>query len=284
MLRAQSSAVSRLFLDAGSEPPQIRWSPRRFALGHPMLERLMAVTADLSFGKGCLTRETVIAQVLSQPDLADWLMHVEAETPSGPFIYRHYGKGIAETRGLDMTGQATDAFAGHIGLFFTALYHACARRAEPVLSVHQPPQLVFVQQWRRLTLPICRMSRGTCGSGDVQGFLTMAIPENELRAGMEIIPDPVLILDRDQKVLFANRAAREAFDGGRTGPWNRDLFAYAGMTLSTEMSPEDLIGAAMVDERHDLRVARSVIKDLRTTISATMHRGRALYVLVVRID
>ncbi|MEM1362628.1 MAG: PAS domain-containing protein [Pseudomonadota bacterium] len=284
LLPSRQDPVALLFNDAGFEPPTLTWSPTRSALRHPLLKRFYDVVEKQERQNQCLLAETITEDLLGLHDLGNWFIYLEAETPEGPFRYRSYGQAVAQTYGHDMTGKTTLDFPEHIGVFFSALYYACAMRREPVLAIHEPPNEVFVQFWHRLTVPVCATKSIGKIESPITGFLTLAIPESDLRAGMELMPDPVMVADAEGIVRFANRKAREAFDGGCSGPWDRTVFDYSGLDLTLDQSPEDLIRRDMIDERRVLRLDQTTLRDVRVTVSAARHRGAALYVIVIRID
>lgn len=284
LLPSRQDPVARLFNDQGFEAPNLTWSPARSALRPALLKRFFDVAEKLERQDQCLLAEAITDDLLGLHDIGNWLIYLRAETPEGPYIYTHYGEGVAQTYGQDQTGKTTSDFPNHIGPYFSALYYACAIRREPVLAVHEPPNEVFVQLWHRLTFPVCASKSIGENQSPIVGFLTLAIPESDLRAGMELMPDPVMVADANGIVRFANRKAREAFDGGCNGPWDRTLFDYAGLDLTLEQSPEKLIHKNMIDERRVLRIDQTMLRDVRLTVSAARHRGVALYVIVIRID
>ena len=209
--------------------------------------------------------------------LKDWLMLIE-RADDGGYRYVHYGSAIAEQSQRDMTGQTTRSFGGHITVFFEGLYKAACARREWALSEHEPPQELFVRSWRRLIVPLFGPDGDT-----VTRFAVLNVPENELRAGLELMPDPVFVAAPNEDVLYANQAAQRMFE--LTPPQIRGatLRQLTGISLEDQPSAVDLLVNQTVNDSVQLTLNGGIAERLVMTVSATEHRGKALYVVVMRL-
>ncbi|MEN0002413.1 MAG: hypothetical protein AAF940_16170, partial [Pseudomonadota bacterium] len=127
-----------------------------------------------------------------------WVMVLEPVPEQSDFRYLKYGTEIAAMFGRDMTGHCTSEIGGHISDFFVALYAAVIIRKQSVLSVHEPPSGVFATVWRRLIYPLLDEN------GEVHMIAAVNVPDNELSAGLEALPDPALVTRQDGVLMYAN--------------------------------------------------------------------------------
>lgn len=251
--------------------PRVIWSPEARFFGSPVIRSFAEVCDVLGEPGGGIPEAGFGLDAFDGLDR--WLMVLERQGEH--FRYLHYGSEIRDHYGSDMTGRTTADFGGYISLFFEALYHATIVRGERVLSEHEPPRRVFVRAWRRLIVPLI-------GSDEqVMGFVAANVPDNELRAGLEMIVDPVIVTDRDGEVQYVNAAAQQFF---RIAPGPlRSLKAMTGLELDGLKPPEVLLARREVIERLELFEHKSGLMDrVALSISAAEHRGRAYYVTQVR--
>ena len=264
-----------LFAQHDAPTPIVKWDPLPHDMRHPLIARFDHICGELLHTDGRILQEDFDFQRFAS--LHDWIMLVDVETGGHDFRYLHYGKGIAEHFGRDMTGRRTSEFGGHIGVFFTALYIAVVRRKERVLSEHEPPRRIFVRTWRRLIVPLIGRD------GTVARIAAINLPENELRAGLEIIPDPVFVVDEDGAVRFANPAARTLSPQVRKGGYGGQLSDRCGIEIGVTMTPLEMVETAQVDNRLcRLRVGKAIADDFVVTVSATIHSDQAFYVVMIR--
>ncbi len=269
-------ALRDLFAAQGARAPLIHWSPRPQDLNNPAIQ---------GFAKTCramtdATRPMACADYrfdAFEPHTS-WMMVLEVEDSGTAFRYSHYGEGIARVRGLSMLGQTTADFGGHIGRFFTATYRAMVQRREWLLTDHVPPKEVFARVWERLIVPVVDES------GTVARFVAMNVPDNDLRAGLEIVPDAVMVLDADQIVRYANTAARRMFDRNRYPSQDLSLFDYAGIDLQLDQPPGDLVHSRAVQDRVCLAARDNILQDFLVTISGARLWGHDFYVITLRQD
>lgn len=273
LMPGQSDALSRLFSAHGAPGPRILWSPRTEDLPSPILRRFSLAAAAMAGDDGKLRADKFDPGTLG--GLAGWTMVLERDGDT--YRYRYYGENIAGFYGRDMTGETTAAFSGHIGQFFEALYTAAAARGESVFSEHEPPADVFVRVWRRIIVPLF-----DAAGAQVTGFAVANVPDNELRAGLELMVDPVLVMDAEQVVYFANRAAQKMFGLGDVGPGGATLRQLTALDITPTASPGDMLADQLVDDTLQLTLRGGIAERLVTTISAAEHRGIAFYVVVLR--
>jgi len=268
--------LNALFRKSGGRAPRILWSPQRQDLNTPLIRQFAAILDTLAPDSTHIRQADF--QMVQFASLQDWLMLVDVEDGGARFRYGHYGAGIAEVFGRSMLGRTSDEFDSHISRFFNAIYRAALARKTRVLTRHEPPKQVFARAWERLIVPLFD------SNGDVTQFAVLNVPDNELRPGLEIIPDPVLIVDEQQIVRFANRAAREIFERPVSAmPGTKmDLFTFAGVDLDIPHSPEEFIQSKAIHDVVSLVLCGTLIQRFMLTISATNQRDHAFYVITLR--
>lgn len=274
LLEHDTSGVEKLFATANGPAPVLIWSPDTRIAGNSLLDRFVAICNQLADGRTAIPRHAFSLHAFA--GMQDWLMLLTADPDNAGYRYDHYGTGISNTYGKDMTGASTRDFPGHIGTFFTAVYRAVTERKLRLLTIHQPPNQVFVTNWRRMIIPL------STPVGDIDGFIVMNTPENQLRAGLEILPLSVLILDADMGVCYANKVARQTFDQGHFGPWNRSLFEYAGLDLLIGQTPGDILLQGVVQTTLCRHLMHQRIGAYEATVSAALHHDTAFYVVLLQ--
>lgn len=275
LARSNLDGLSKLFTSAGARTPRIVWSPSEQEFRHPLISRFAHICGEhlktdgrIRIGDFDLTRFDAIR---------NWVMTLDVIDPAGEFAFGHFGQDIAKNYGSDMTGRPLSALAPHIGLFYTALYRAACLRKEPFFSEHEPPRQIFVQSWLRLIVPVFDRT------DTVVKFVALNYPENSFRAGLEIVPDPVLVADEQMIVRFANERARRTFGEphSRTGP--KELVRLIGADLRPERSPAEMFDHDIVENRVvPLRIGNGLADDFLITINAMRYAGSAFYVVMIR--
>lgn len=273
LMPGRGDPLRRLFHMHGAREPSVIWSPRPEHLAHSALQRFRNVCETMRGKDGLLRARDFDLERFG--GLQDWMMLV-APDPEG-YRYLHYGAGIADHYGRDMTGRTTADIGGHIQRFFEAVYKAAEKLLEPVLTEHEPPASVFVRSWRRLIVPFTDESGKT-----VDFFAVINLPENELRAGLDLVADPVFVLDADRVVHYANVAARRSFALAAGRPPGPTLAQLTGIDLGRLPPPETLFTDDRLDERVELSLDAGVTERRRITVSAAAHRRRLFYVVVIR--
>lgn len=276
LIRGSVVEVEWTFTLANAGPPEIIWSPHRRQLRNPLIERFYDHCRQLLRPDGCLHWKDV--DLADMGGISQWMMLLKKTPEPGIYTYLHYGAGIAGHYARDMTGKTTEMFGEHISQFFSAVYEASRSRREWVLTEHEPPSRVFVFRWRRLIVPLVDESR------EISGFLAINIPENALRAGLDVVPDPVFVTDGAQQVQYSNTAARRAFDGSASAHVGKTLANIIGKPLQIERSPREMYETGdVVDEIGILNVGSTVSDRFMLTVSGFSHEGRSFYIVIVRM-
>ena len=262
-----------LFNSAGFAAPRVTWSPGRHELRHPAQGRFAAICDRMRDATGHVTERNFDLGKFGS--LVDRMMVL---VPDGAhYRYVHYGREIARHYGRDPTGGSTADFPAHITRFFDLVYQAASERREWVLTEHEPPTPVFVRLWRRLIVPVMVVS-----GERVVRFVALNLAENELRSGLELLPDPVFVTDGERAVLFANSAARKEFglpDLHLSGPRLGEL---AGLMPERLPPTEEMLARQLVERCRVVRERAGMHDFYEVSVSAAEHRCGALYVVVLR--
>ena len=266
-------AVRRLFNEAGARAPEVIWTPSSIEVRNPLLKQFQDIC------KGYKVDGRVPASAVRLEDfggLTEWLMLLEPVDGGSDFKYLAYGSSVAESFGSDMTGHRASEFGGHISSFFIGLYCAVLREKRCVYSEHEPPRNVFVRLWQRMIVPLFDES------GEVAQILVLNVPDNELRVGLELMVDPVFVLREDEKLVYANRAARSLFRLPQ-GAVRGTLEEATGIPLEVGISPTDMLSQHKIEDSVRLTIRDAIVERLVMTVSATQHRDEAFYVVVMRL-
>ena len=269
-----NDTIRELFNDAGARAPEVIWTPGTADVRNPLLKQFQAIV------KGYKIDGRVPAKSVRLEDfggLTEWLMLLEPVDGGADFRYLAYGSSIAESFGTDMTGRLTSEFGGHIATFFLGLYRAVLQQKACAYSEHEPPRNVFVRVWQRLIVPLFD------DAGEVARILVLNVPDNELRAGLELMVDPVFVLRGDESIVYANRAAQNVFRFTQREAIGHSLEAATGVPLELGWAPEDMLSQHKIDDSVRLTIRGGIVERLVMTVSATQHRNEAFYVVVMRL-
>lgn len=272
LVLSRNDALQRLFRSAGAREPMVVWSPGKPDLLPASLARFAVICRTLCAHDDLPRKARFDLEAFGA--LRDWMMLVAPE--GGGYRYLHYGSGIADQYGRDMTGCTTADIGGHIQTFFEAVYRAAERRREWVLTEHEPPRSVFVCAWRRLIVPVIDDN-----GRSVAFFAAINLPENELRAGLDFVGDPVFVLDGERVVHYANVAARRAFALRGTMAPGPTLGQLTGLDLGRLPPLEEIFTDTRIADRVELTLHAGVAERRRITVSAAEHRDRLFYVVVI---
>ena len=266
--------LTRLFLSNGRRKPEIYWSPDLNAIRNPLLARFNAIRLSLSNADGRLPHDRF--DIDHFRGLQDWLMVLDVENAGLDFRYSFYGDGIADMRGVSLHGTTVKDLNDYVGNFFAAVYRTVVSRKEPVLTLHEPPKSVFARSWERLIVPLFQ------ADGTISNLIALNVPDNELRPGLEIVPDPILIADENQIVRYANRAAQETFGHQIYLGADMDLFTFAGIDMDMPASARELARTKTVRDAVSLVISGRMIERFQLTISGTIQWGNPYYVITLR--
>lgn len=271
----QPDIVRKLFNSAGARAPEIIWAPSDKELHNPLLENFATICRGYANEDGTVPAESIRLEDFG--GLTEWLLLLDVIDSGRDFRYTFYGQSVAEHFGTDMTGRLSSEFSGYIGTFFTGLYRAALQRGEIVYSEHEPPTHIFVRVWQRLIVPLCDEN------GVPTRILVLNVPDNELRVGLELMVDPVMVLAADETIVYSNRAAQSLFSipAERKGA---DKFTdVTNIELDVGQSPSEMLRQHRVDDSVQLTIRDAIVERLVMTVSATHHRGTAFYVVVMRM-
>jgi PAS domain-containing protein len=278
LIEGRRRRLREMFSAQGASTPIVIWDPSDPDLRHPVVRAFAARMRGLRDADG---RMSVAA--FEEADLAgfeDWMMVLEtvlnASGAAVDFRYLHYGSDIAANYGRDMTGQLTSDIGGYISVFFTALYQAVMARGDWVKSMHEPPSEVFARTWRRLIVPLHD------GEGHVVRIAVLNVADNDLRAGLEAVPDPVMVVAQSGNVTFANRAARSLFGERRFLADPVSLAEYSGIVLDLSQPRESLLDRRVVTEETQIGVNNSLIVHFRVTRSVIYYRDLLYYLVIAK--
>lgn len=274
LFMGRTDRLDELFYAQRARPPLVIWDPNRIDLQDTEFVSFIDELSRLPAVRGLPLASAFDASKIVQ---SDWFMHLEVLNFGNDFRYLKYGTGVAEYYGRSLEGRLTSEIGGHISRFFIALYRASMHRRQCALSEHEPPTNVFVRIWRRLIMPLADET------GFVTHFAVLNLPENHLRAGLDVVPFPCLIVDKDRLVCFANSGARQLAGLDRTWEHGGPLEALIGCNLDLPPDPESLISP------NNAPIRRMVSLDLpgqhdRTCeihIAAARYRSRAVFVITV---
>ncbi|MEY8827602.1 hypothetical protein AB9K34_04160 [Sedimentitalea sp. XS_ASV28] len=269
-----SNDIAEAFARAGAPAPHVIWQPHAGIVLCRSTTTFHLACDQIAQNSGSIAMEDLDLAYFGS--MKDWLAVLEPIADDRGFRYTHFGREIARTYGQDMTGKTTNDFPDHIRQFYNAIFKDVSERKERVLTVHQPPDQVFATVWRRLIVPLIDRS------GKAAQILAFNYPDNELRAGLEILPAPVLIVDAQHIVRHANKSARQNFDAGHYGPWTRSVFDYAGLDLEIRERPEDILAGGITQTSICRHLRHLRIGQYHATISAAPYKGTVFYVVLLQ--
>lgn len=265
-------AVSDLFSQHDTGSPLVLWNPSI----HDFKSPIVRTFAETMMGDGPhatrLTCDDFAAHDLTP--VAPWLMLLEPNTGGIDFKYLRYGSDISAIFGQDMTGRYTSEIGGHMSDFFIALYMAVLERNECVFSLHEPPLGVFASVWRRLIFPL------TDAAGEVRQIAAVNVPDNELRAGLEAMPDPALVAQPDGKLMYANVSARRLF--GELPAPRRCVSEYCKIDLQLPDNVEVVAKTDRVETTHAIGSQNQIVVHFEIRISATYFRDAPYFVIQMK--
>ncbi len=268
-----SDGIARAFAESGAPPPLVTWQPSAKIAECQSTTAFHAACDQLTGGQSAISEENL--DLWHFGAMKDWLALVKLAGKDGTYRYTHFGDGITRFYGSEMGIKTTADLLPPIRKFNAAIFEHIRQYKQRVLTVHQPPDQVFVTTWRRLMVPVVD------AAGNVTQILTSNYPDNELRAGLEILPISVLIVDADDVVRYANKVARQTFDAGNSGPWSRTMFSYAGIDLQIRESPEEILAHGMTQTTNCRHIMHKRMGLYQATVSAALHQGTAFYIVVL---
>ena len=270
-----STKLNRCFEIQGYQTPLVNFNPSALELPHPKLVSFFSAYKRMADLDGRLRASQFDEDSISH--LTDYLMVLDVERNAKEFRYRYYGSGISDLRGLSMVGRTSMYFTGHISRFFTATYRASWLKKAPVFTIHEPPKRVFVSAWKRLIIPLFDDQLK-----NVIRFAALNVPDNDLRAGLDVVPDPILVTDRDMVLRYANGAASKLFGGATQFGARLNVVDFAGLDLKIPESPEALAAEGAVRDIASIALRGHLIQRFLVTVSGLVMNKRAFYIIGLR--
>lgn len=267
------AALSRIFRAENSPTPSITWAPDADLTGHVSEQRFARIMSQMERHEGRIHIDDVSLGAFGA--MADW-MTLLRRGPDGAFRYTYIGPKDNRPAIRGEVGRRPDDVGGYFGLYLAASFRAVEMRGLPLLAVHRMIGDSFPTQWRRTIVPLAGEREATAG------FVVLHCATNDLRAGLDVVPAAMLVVDAGLVVHHANKAARRMFDTVTGLRRERPLFEYSGLDLVLSTSPEDILRQGVQQRLTCRRVALQRVDSCRVTVSAVRHHGIAYYVLMVQ--
>jgi PAS domain-containing protein len=275
--------IDRLFDAASIPPPQVVFDPLRSALVHPNLQTFADLCDRLAERPGGAIRRDAF-QMEAFGAMADFMLVVErvdGHARDG-WQFTYSGVELDALRGEPILGKrVTDIPPAAAELFMAVWEEAVHNGGRRAMTVHRSSIGTLVSGWRNIAVPL------TCdGEGlqrRVDGFVCFSLPEITLAPGLDAVPEAVLIVDGQNRVCLANRAAREVFDTARgEGPHHQDLTEYTRSDLTLFGAP----GTSRRAARQLRQICRCLINGkverMDAVVSTLLHNGAEYFVVSLR--
>gem|GEM_PF-4548811 len=270
--RGTMDCVTRVFAERGLKSPLVLWSPSRQDISHPVLRHFARDCASIMDDCG-----RVPEQAFNTLDLTPhraWLTDV---VPVGEdFQYRHYGDEIAALFGRNMTGKFVSDFDGFIRHFFAAMFRAVTARQQWALSIHEPPQNVFARAWNRMLVPLYD------DNGQVVRIVGVNVGDCDFHDGLELVMDPVVVINADRQAVYANSAARMHFGAFRQSGTPLRANDYLGFALPCDRLKGALDHPSAASESCTKAVINGVIVDYHLALRPITFRDRPFVAAILR--
>ena len=279
------AATDRLFAEADLPPPLIVFDPPDSALGHTHLKTYARYCDKLADRPGGPIRRDRF-RMENFGSMADFLFVAERGGGAGrdDWHFTFSGAELDAARGASITGRRLDDLPPSNAELFKAVWQEAARDGgHRVLTEHRPPQErhMLLSSWRNLCVPLT--SDGDGLRRVVDGFVCLSLPEITLSTGLDAVPDAVLLVDGENRVRLANRAARELFERGPAdAPRMRDLADYTNSDLVLFGAPETARSAPRKLRQVCRCVLGGTVLRMDALVSTLTHNGCAYFVVSLR--
>jgi hypothetical protein len=275
LLPRRASTVRQLFNEEGLRAPEIIWSPKPTELVSPMHRQFIARVAQMTDANGCIEQERFDIGHFER--FSDWLIHLSIEDDGAAFRYLYYGNAVGQAAGEDMIGRTSADHGGYTEVFLTTLYRAALRTRVPVYSYHESPREMFTRGWHRMIVPIAD------GDGALVEFLVLAVADLELAVGLELLSDPVFVVNAQHQVAYCNKAARQFFHLPRIIPRDVTFASLTGFSLGADETPDSLMAEDRTLNFAELVKTDGLMDRLDVTVSAAEHRGKIMFIVSMRM-
>ena len=267
------TGLRRMFGAANAPTPSITWAPDADLSDQTLEQRFARVLGQLGRQEGRYHVDDLHLGAFG--GMAEWLTQLR-RGPDGAVRYTHIGPANIHPSVRGQIGRRPEDIGGHFGVYLAATFRAVELRGLPLLAAHRMIGDGLATAWRRTIVPLMDDSEETAG------FVVLHCAASDLRAGLEVVPAAVLIVDAQLVVRHANKAARNMFDTSSRLRQHRPLFEYSGLDLVLSASPEDILRHGTQQRLTCRRVALQRVGSCVVTVSAARHHGTAYYVLMVQ--
>lgn len=266
--------LSQMFAYHGIPAPFLVWKPTEQDVPHPVLRAFMRVIDRTLNKDGRLTQSFLEDE--GYLVLKDWIVELEPDEDLNDYAYKHFGLQVAGAFGEDMAGQKVSQLGGHLANFLISVNRAVIARQQAVMTTHEPEKQSFVLNCHRVVVPVYD------ASGNIYRIVVANVTDNELRAGLEILPDAVLVVSSAGELCFANRPAYALFSQPH-GIWKHEsLEAFTGIDFELPKHPESLVRQGHHDSHRHVVLKDGIVTPIDVTISAAFFRNDPFYVVTAR--
>lgn len=279
--------LDRKFDLADRPPPTIIFDPVQSALPYDSF-RLFSKMCDRQAVRagGAIARSALRLDDFG--GMVDFMAVVERGKPSEgePAAWRFAFSGW-ETDFAQMEPLAkrsvSEALSPPVAKMMTEVWtHAATGTGARVLTAHSSPREMLQADWTVLSIPLLNRDGPV---PHVDGFLLYARAMNKLTPGLDLIPDPVMIVDTGQTVRMVNEAARTLF--GEENLRNGIAVSLADYTKSdlelTNRSAGHSLKARRLRKTCRCLLNGSVVP-MQATIAPLYHNGLDYMVVVMHPD
>lgn len=267
-----SESFREAFAQADATQPVVLWRPAERDFRDPLILRFARLCDTLREPEGHVSLERF--QNAALDDLADYVARAEPCDASPDFHFLSFGQDLYDTRGRDLTGRTTGVLDPHLRSFLNGLFAAAMRSGFRVLSIHEPVQKVFASDRISLTVPLFD------ASGTAVQVAVMTVNENALRPGLDALPDPALVVQPDQRVVYANGQAEAIYGRHAFMTQAISLEDYCGFAL--DLDPDRVSDRIWMREIRTRTVLNGVIVTSRVTARKVTFRNQPFLVVVIR--
>lgn len=259
------------FAASGFGQPLIIWAPGTRDIRRPELRAIAQDCLSIQSAEGKIS-EAAFARF----DLGGLADHLALASPLGNgtgFRFDAFGSGLHSSRSRDLTGLSVDALDPPISTLVNAIFDTARRSGAMAFSVHEPSRGVFARTRSSLTVPL------SDADGRASRIAMITMEDNDLRPGLDALPDPVFVIRPDQSLAFANAAATTLF-GALPIPQRETLVSYCGIALDLHEAD----GASHVTH-HESRAATvcdRLVVHFQITARQLLFREALYYIVVLR--
>lgn len=279
----QREAVDRVFDSHDVAPPVILFDPKDSALGQESL-RLFARISDRRAQRpgGAIRRRDF--RLEEYGSMADFMAVVERRAPQdapgrpgGAWVFAYSGPEIDFAQTEPLAGQAITCLSPSSATLMSEVWtHASADAGARVLTIHASPRDMLQSDWTVFSVPL--LSDGEAAAR-VDGFAIYARASNRFSAGLDVVPDPIVILNEAREICMVNEAARHVF--GNPGLSGAHAPSFHDYTQS-DLELSSFRCSARRLRRQCRCLLNGAIATMDVSIGMMRHRGKEYMVVSFR--